>query len=87
MPQLTRKTWSGGDRRWLGSTHALDNAKSVRPDPALFPASELRDALPAGIGAGDPIVPGHIPLTRADLDGADAVVFVADTDGTRHRYW
>jgi len=23
----------------------------------------------------------------ADLDGADAVIFVADTDGIRHQYW
>jgi len=32
-------------------------------------------------------VPGHIPLMPADLDGADAVIFVADTDGIRHQYW
>jgi hypothetical protein len=32
-------------------------------------------------------VPGHIPLTPAGLDGADAVIFVADTDGKRLRYW
>jgi hypothetical protein len=32
-------------------------------------------------------VPGHIPLGPADLDGADAVIFVADTDGRRHQYW
>lgn len=53
MPQLTRKTWSGGDRRWLGSTHALDNAKSVRPDPALFPASDYpKGYVPSGTPLG-----------------------------------
>jgi erythromycin esterase-like protein len=54
---------------------------------ALFPAPALRAALPPSIGAGEPIVPGHIPLDPADLDGADAVIFVTDTDGKRHQYW
>ena len=54
---------------------------------ALFPAQALRAALPPSIGAGKPIVPGHIPLTPADLDGSDAVIFVADTDGKRVQYW
>ncbi|MRH91752.1 erythromycin esterase family protein [Nocardia sp. SYP-A9097] len=54
---------------------------------ALFPAPALRAALDPSIGAGTPIVPGHIPLDPADLDGADAVIFIADTDGHRHRYW
>lgn len=54
---------------------------------ALFPAAALRAALPPSTGTGAPIVPGHIPLGPADLDGADAVVFVADTDGKRHQYW
>jgi len=54
---------------------------------ALFPAPALRAALPPSIGAGKPIVPGHIPLTPADLDGSDAVIFVADTDGKRVQYW
>ncbi|MFI9010930.1 erythromycin esterase family protein [Actinosynnema sp. NPDC053489] len=54
---------------------------------ALFPAADLRAALAPSIRAGDPIVPGHLPLTPADLAGADAVVFVADTDGVRHEYW
>ncbi|MFD4180254.1 erythromycin esterase family protein [Rhodococcus sp. NPDC058514] len=54
---------------------------------ALFPAQALRAALDPSIGAGTPIVPGHIPLGPADLDGADAVIFVADTDGNRHQYW
>ncbi|TLF76743.1 erythromycin esterase family protein [Nocardia cyriacigeorgica] len=54
---------------------------------ALFPARELRATLPASIPAGDPMMPGHIPLTPADLTGADAVIWIADTDGQRHQYW
>ncbi|WP_062989765.1 erythromycin esterase family protein [Nocardia anaemiae] len=54
---------------------------------ALFPTSALRAALPASIGTGEPIVPGHIPLSPAVLDAADAVIFIADTDGKRHQYW
>lgn len=64
--------------------HALAEATDRR---ALFPASALRAALPASIGAGDPIVRGHIPLDPADLDGTDAVIFIADIDGKRHQYW
>jgi erythromycin esterase-like protein len=64
--------------------HALAEATTRR---TLFPSADLRAALPTSIGAGDPIVPGHIPLTPADLDAADAVVFVADTDGQRYQYW
>ena len=54
---------------------------------ALFPAQALRAALPSSIGAGEPIVPGHIPLNPADVDGADAVIFITDTDGKQHQYW
>jgi erythromycin esterase-like protein len=54
---------------------------------ALFPAQALRAALPPSIGAGEPIVRGHLPLNPAELDGADAVIFVADTDGKQHQYW
>jgi erythromycin esterase-like protein len=54
---------------------------------ALFPTPALRAALPPSIGTGEPIVPGHLPLSPAELDGADAVIFVADTDGKRHQYW
>ncbi|MER6989252.1 erythromycin esterase family protein [Saccharopolyspora hirsuta] len=48
---------------------------------ALFPAAALRAALPPSIAAGEPIVRGHLPLQPAELDSADAVVFIADTDG------
>lgn len=53
----------------------------------LFPAPALRAALPPSLGTGQPMVRGHIPLTPADVDGADAVVFIADTDGRQHQYW
>ncbi|MET9215768.1 MULTISPECIES: erythromycin esterase family protein [unclassified Nocardia] len=53
----------------------------------LFPAPALRAALPPSIRAGEPIVPGHLPFEPDGLAGADAIVFVADTDGTRHEYW
>ncbi|MFE0022272.1 erythromycin esterase family protein [Amycolatopsis sp. NPDC059021] len=53
----------------------------------LFPAAELRAALPASIGTAKPMVRGHLPLTPADLTGADAVIFLADTDGKQHQYW
>lgn len=64
--------------------HQLGKATDRR---TLFPAPALRAALEPGTGTGEPIVPGHIPLSPANLDGADAVVFIADTDGTQHRYW
>lgn len=54
---------------------------------ALFPAPALRAALPPSIGTSTPIVRGHIPLEPADLEGADAVIFIADTDGKQHQYW
>jgi hypothetical protein len=54
---------------------------------ALFPAQALRAVLPPSIDAGTPILRGHIPLTPADVTGADAVIFITDTDGKQHRYW
>lgn len=54
---------------------------------ALFPTRALRTALAPSVGTGRPIVPGHIPLKPAELDAADAVIFVADTDGKQHQYW
>ncbi|MTE13543.1 erythromycin esterase family protein [Nocardia aurantiaca] len=53
----------------------------------LFPAPALRAALPPSIGTSAPIVRGHIPLTPADVNDADAVVFIADTDGKQVQYW
>lgn len=53
----------------------------------LFPGPALRAVLPASTGRGKPIVPGHLPLNPAELDGVAAVIFIADTDGERHQYW
>lgn len=53
----------------------------------LFPTSELRAHLSPALATGEPIVLGHIPLRRADLDTADATVFITDTDGKQVRYW
>lgn len=53
----------------------------------LFPAATLRAALPPQIGPAAPMLPGHIPVRAEDLAGADALIFVADTDGRRHQYW
>ncbi len=53
----------------------------------MFPAATLRAALPSEIGPGAPILPGHIPVRPVDLAGADALVFIADTDGRRVQYW
>lgn len=54
---------------------------------SLFPAPALRAALDPSIAMGKPIVRGHLPLDPADLDGVDAVIFIADTDGRQHQYW
>ncbi len=64
--------------------HLLAQATTRR---ALFPAPALRAALPRSLEPTEPVVRGHIPLTLADLSGADAVVFIADTDGKQFRYW
>jgi hypothetical protein len=53
----------------------------------LFRTPALRAALPASIGMGEPIVRGHLPFDPAALEGADAVIFVADTDGQQLQYW
>lgn len=54
---------------------------------ALFSTPALRAALGTSVTAGEPILPGHLPLKPSELNGADAVIFVADTDGKRHHYW
>jgi erythromycin esterase-like protein len=68
-----------------GTLHGMLAAATTRR--ALFPARSLRAALPPSIGPGKPMVPGHLLLNRADLDGAEAVIFITDTDGRQIQYW
>jgi len=53
----------------------------------LFPAADLRAALPTDIPTDAPFVRGHIPLTAVDLAATDAVIFITDTDGKQHQFW
>jgi hypothetical protein len=64
--------------------HVLAEATDRR---TLFPAPALRAALTPSTGTSKPMVRGHIPLTPSDVDRADAVIFIADTDGKQHQYW
>ncbi|RJO70803.1 erythromycin esterase family protein [Nocardia panacis] len=54
---------------------------------ALFPTRELLAALPTSIGVDKPMARGHLPLNPTELDRADAVIFLADTDGKQQQYW
>ncbi|HTI21562.1 MAG TPA: erythromycin esterase family protein [Kutzneria sp.] len=71
-----------------GAAGTLQGAMASATDRrTLFPAAELRSALPADIATDEPVARGHIPLKASDLDAADAVVFITDTDGKQHQYW
>ncbi len=58
--------------------------RSARPVPGAGPA---RCASARRSARANRSCRGHIPLSPADVDGADAVIFVADTDGHQHQYW
>ncbi|MFB7716072.1 erythromycin esterase family protein [Nocardia sp. NPDC056100] len=64
--------------------HLLAEATTRR---ALFPVPPLLTALPPAAQSAKPFLPGHIPFGPADLTSADAMIFITDTDGTRHQYW
>lgn len=53
----------------------------------LFPAPALRAVLTDPVEAAEPLVPGHIPLQQSDLEAADALILLTDTDGKQYRYW
>ena len=54
---------------------------------ALFSTHALLEVLPPTVEVGQPMLPGHLPLKPADLDGADAVLFLSEVDAQRHQYW
>ena len=53
MPRLQTENFGAGDQSWLGSTHALHDAITAAPDPALFPAADYPDGVvPSGTPLG-----------------------------------
>lgn len=40
MPKLTIEHYGTGDQTWLGSTHGINNARTVTLDPARFTKEE-----------------------------------------------
>jgi erythromycin esterase-like protein len=61
-------------------------AKATTTNRTLFPTRELQATLPPTPAKGKPIVPGHIPLTKRDLKGTEAMIFIT-TEPQRHQYW
>lgn len=58
MPRLTTETYGTGDMSWLGTAHAIANARSVVIDPTTFtaatdyPDGHLRSGQPLALSAG-----------------------------------
>lgn len=53
MPRLKTETFGAGDQSWLGSSHGIENCRSVAPDPALFLAADYPDnRVPSGTPIG-----------------------------------
>lgn len=72
MPRLNSETITTGDQSWLGSTHALYNARSVAPDEAAFPIGTYPNGVPSGT-----------PLSILTTTGKAAPYDGAGTDGTQ----
>lgn len=52
MPRLASETLGAGDQSWLGSTHALHNARTVTPDASLFSIAAYPNGVPSGTPLG-----------------------------------
>lgn len=84
MPRQTSETFGTGDQSWLGSTHALYNARSVAPDPALFPAADYAangGVVPSGTRLGEVTATGLVgPYDSAATDGRNVLAGFLVTD-------
>ncbi len=60
MPRMGFESITTGDQSWLGSTHGLYNARTVTPDPALFPASDYPNGVPSGTPLGEVTATGKV---------------------------
>lgn len=71
MPRYRSETITTGDQSWLGSVHALYNARSVAADPAQFPvATYTTGVVPSGTPLGIITTTGKVgPYATAATDG------------------
>lgn len=84
MRPRTSETFGTGDQSWLGSTHALYNARSVAPDPALFPAANYTatgGVVPSGTALGIVTATGKVgPYTSGASNGTQVLAGFLVTD-------
>jgi hypothetical protein len=74
MPRLASETIGTGDQSWLGSTHALRNAQTVTPDPALFTLAAYPNGIPSGTPLGTVTASGKVgPYTGDSTDEVQTV--------------
>lgn len=74
MPRLRSETFGTGDQSWLGSTHALYNARTVTPDASLFSLAAYPDGVPSGTPLGLITASGKVgPYTGDSTDEVQTV--------------
>lgn len=75
MPRLSTETYGSGDQSWLGTAHAIANARSVAIDPSTFTAATdypdgyLRSGQPLAVSGGK-----TVKYDPAGTAGADVLV-------------
>lgn len=80
MPRFRSETITTGDQSWLGSTHALYNARSVAPSLTAFPLSTYTTGT---VPSGTPLalVAGKaVPYDSGAVTGAEDLVGFLVTD-------
>lgn len=74
MPRLISETIGTGDQSWLGSTHALRNARTVTPDATLFTLAAYPNGIPSGTPLGVVTASGKVgPYTGDSTDEVQTV--------------
>lgn len=74
MPRLVSETVGTGDQSWLGSVHALHNARTVTPDASLFSLANYPNGIPAGTPLGVVTSSGKVgPYTGDSTDEVQTV--------------
>lgn len=61
--EVRKRSFSQSDHSWLGSAHALDTARTIEIDKALFDVTETTGEFPNGY------IPGGVVLAKRTSDG------------------